>query len=109
MAGEIGEFFGEHLKDRRIDLNAAYLLGAENQARKDVAAATDANDRDVGGGLYEVGGIDDVIFQVAEFADVAIVPGDDRPCIGIDVDVILIDPDLRRAGVSPAERSFLGP
>src|SRR5438105_6829279 len=110
MAGEIGEFFGEHLKDRRIDLNATYLLGAENQTGQDVAAAANANDGDVGGRLYEVGGVDDIIFQIAEFADVAIVvPGDDRTCIGIDIDVMLVNPDLGRAGKSPADRVFPDP
>src|SRR5207302_11122024 len=78
IAGEIGEFFGEHFEDRRVDLNSANPAGAEKQTRQDVTTSAHANDSDVGRRLHEVGCIDDIIFQVGELSDVAIIPGDDR-------------------------------
>ena len=45
-------------------------------------------DSDVGRRLHVIGCIDDVILQVGELSDVAIIPGDDRACIGIDVEVV---------------------
>jgi hypothetical protein len=65
MAGEIGELFGEHFEDRRVDLNCANPAGAEEQTGKDVTTAADANDSDVSHRLHEVGCIDDIIFQVS--------------------------------------------
>ena len=108
MAGEIGEFFGEHFEDRRVDLNSANPAGAEEQTGKDVTTAAHANDSDVGRRLHEVGCIDDIIFQVGELSDVAIIPGDDRACIGIDVEVVLVDPSLRSPDQTPAKRDLPG-
>ena len=105
MAGEIGEFVGEDLEDRRVDLNAVDVLGAEKQAGEDVATATDADDGDVGRRLHQIGGIDDVVLQVGQLAEIAVVPGDDRAGIRIDVEVVLLDFGLRRVGEAPAERN----
>ena len=78
MAGEIGELVGEDFEDRGVDLNSADVLGAEKQSGKNVATAADANDGDVGRRLHQIGGIDDVVLQVGQLAEIAIVPGDDR-------------------------------
>src|ERR1700727_2463281 len=85
MAGEIGEFVGEDFEDRGVDLDPAYVFGAEKQSGKNVATAADANHGDVGGRVHQVGGIDDVVLQVRELADIAIVSRDDRGRIRIDV------------------------
>ena len=68
MAGEIGELVGEHLEDRRIDLDAVDFLRAEKKPGENVTAAADADDGDVGGRLHQIGGIDDVVLQVGELA-----------------------------------------
>ena len=62
------------------------MLGAEKQPGKNVAPAAHADDGDVGRRLHQIGGIDDVILQVGELADVAIVPGDDRGGVRIDIE-----------------------
>ena len=104
MTGEIGELVGQDFEDRRIDLDAADLLGAEKHRGKDVAAAAHADHRDVGRRLHQIGGIDDVVLQVGQLAEIAIVPGDDRSRIRVDVEIVLFDFRLRRAGEAPAER-----
>src|SRR5882724_10686179 len=104
MAGEIGELVGEDFEDRGVDLNCAYVLGAENEPGKNVTTAAHANNRDVGRGLHQVGGIDDVVLQVGELADVTIVPGDDRVRTRVDIEDVLIYLYLRRVGKTPAER-----
>ena len=47
MAGEIGELVGQRLEDRRIDLDAVDVLGAEKERGENVAAAADADHRNV--------------------------------------------------------------
>ena len=75
MAGEIGELVGEDFEDRGVDLNSAYVLGAEKERGKNVTTAAHANDGDVVWRLHQVGGIDDVVLQVGELADIAVVAG----------------------------------
>ena len=104
MAGEIGELVGEHFEDRRIDLDAADLLGAEQQRGQNVPAAADADDGNVGRRLHQIGAVDDVVLQIAELAEVAIEAGDDGRGIGVDVEIVLIDLGRRRARKAPAER-----
>src|SRR3978361_913456 len=86
MTGEVGELVGEDFEDRGVDLNPVNVLGAEKQSGKNIAATTDANHRDVGGRLHQVGGVDDVVLQIGQLADIAIIPGDDRGGIRIDVE-----------------------
>src|SRR6202023_157011 len=64
MAGEIGEFVGEDVEDRGIDLDAMDTFGAEQQRGEDVAAAADADHGNVGRRLHQIGGVDDVVLQV---------------------------------------------
>src|SRR5450759_1026077 len=104
MAREIGELVSEDFEDRGVDLNSAYLLGAEKEAGKNVTTAAHANDSDVGRRLHQVGGIDDVVLQIGELADIAIVPGDDRGRIRVDIEVVLVNFRLRRVGEAPAGR-----
>src|SRR5580692_2090910 len=104
MTGEIGELVGEDFEDRRVDLDPAYMFGAEKQPGKNVATTADADDRDVGGRLHQIGGIDDVVLQVGELADIAIVPGDDRGRVRVDVETVLIYLDRRRMSEAPADR-----
>ena len=73
MAGEVGELVGEDFEDRGVDLDRADALGAEKQPGKNVAAAAHADNRDVGHRLHQIGGVDDVVLQVSELAEVAIV------------------------------------
>ena len=105
MAGEIGELVGQHFEDRGIDLDAADALGAEQQRGKDVPAAADADDGDVGRRLHQIGGVDDVVLQIGQLAEIAIEPGDRPSRIGVDVEIVLVDLRLRRAGEAPAERA----
>ena len=102
MAGEIGEFVGQDLEDRRIDLDAVDMLGAEQQRGKNVAAAADADDGDVGRRLHQIGGVDDVVLQIGELAEIAVVAGDDGRRIGVDVEIVLVDLGLRRRAQSPS-------
>src|ERR1700720_3421598 len=104
MAGEICELVGEDFEDRRVDLNSAYVLGAENEPGKNVTTAAHANDRDVGSRLHQIGGIDHVVLQISELADVTIVPGDDRVRPRVDIEDVLVNLYLRRVGKAPAER-----
>ena len=105
MAGEIGELVGENLEDRRIDLNSADVPGAEKQPGKHVAAAAHADDGDVGRRLHQVGGIDDVVLQVGQLAEIAVVAGDHGGRIGVDVEAVLLDLHLGLVGEAPAGRS----
>ena len=82
-------------------------LGAEQQGGKDVAAAAHADDGDLGRRLHQIGGIDDVVLEVAELAHVAVVPGDDGGRIRVDIEAVLFDPGLWRARVTPAKRRGL--
>ena len=107
MAGEIGELVGENFEDRGIDLNSADVPGAEKQPGKNVTAAADSDDRDVGRRLHQIGGIDDVVLQVGELADIAVVAGDDGGRIRIDIEAVLFYFRLRRVGKAPTDRSGL--
>ena len=104
MAGEVGELVGEDFEDRGVDLDPADVLGAEKQPGKNVAAAADADDCDVGRRLHQIGGVDDVVLQVGELAEVAIVPRDDGSRSGIDIENVLVYLRRRRMGEAPAER-----
>src|ERR1700704_5392006 len=104
MAREIGELVSEDFEDRGVDLNSANVLGTEKKAGKNVTTAAHANDGDIGRWLHQGGGVDDVVLQVGELADIAIVPSDDRARIRVDVEVILVYFHLRRVGEAPAER-----
>ena len=64
MAREIGEFVGEYVEDRRVDLDAVDPFGAEQQRGKNIAAAADADHGDIGRRLHQIGGVDDVVLQV---------------------------------------------
>src|SRR3954451_18787566 len=90
MAGEIGELVGEDFEDRGIDLNSVDAPGAEVEPGKNVAATTDADNGDVGRRLYQVGGVDDVVLQVGELADIAIVAGNDGRRICVDIEALLL-------------------
>src|SRR5882762_7476612 len=107
MAGEIGEFVGQDFEDRGVDLNAVDAPGAEIQPGKNIPTAAYANDGDVSWRLHQVGGIDHVVLQVRQLADIAVVPGNDRACISVDIEEVLIDCHLRRVGEAPTERSGL--
>src|ERR1035438_10406239 len=107
MAGEIGELVGENFEDRGIDLNSADVLGAEKQPGKNVTTAAHSDDRDVGRRLHQVGGIDDVVLQVGELAYIAMVAGDDRGRLCINIEAVLFYFRLRRVGRSPTNRSGL--
>ena len=65
MAGEIGELVGEHFEDRRLISMPLMRLGAEQQPGQNVAAAADADDGDVGRRLHQIGGVDDVVLEIA--------------------------------------------
>src|ERR1019366_4063491 len=103
----IGELVSEDFEDRGVDLNSADVLGAEKQPGKNVTTAAHAHDGDVGRRLHQVGGIDDVVLQVGQLADIAIGPGDDRARIRVDVEVVLFYFHLRRVSKAPAERNGL--
>src|SRR5271169_6999828 len=107
MAGEVGELVGEDFEDRGVDLDPAYVLGAEKEPGKNVATATHADNRDVGHWLHQIGGIDDVVLQVSELADIAIEPRDDRVRTRIDIEDVLVYLRLRSVGKTPAERRGL--
>src|SRR6185312_16856186 len=107
MAGEIGELVGEDFEDRGVDLNPAYMFGAEKQSGKNVTTTADADHGDIGGRLHQVGGVDDVVLQVGELADIAIVPGDDRGRIRVDVEAILVYLHRLRVRVAPTQRGAL--
>src|SRR5260370_12893271 len=107
MAGVIGEVIGGGFEDRGSDLDPAYVLGAEKQPGKNVATTADAYDSDVGRLLHQIGGIDDVVLQVGELAEIAFVPGNDGCRIGVDIEVVLVYFCLRRTGEAPTERSAL--
>src|SRR5258708_14870436 len=104
MAGEIGELVSEDFEDRGVDLNPADAPGAEKQPGKNVTAAAHADDRDVRRRLHQVGRIDDVVLQIGELADIAIVTGDDRGGIRVNIEVVLVYFRLLRVGEAPAER-----
>ena len=80
-------------------------LAPKYSAGKNVAAAAHANDRDVAGRLHQIGGVDDVVLQVGELGDIAIIPGDHRAGARVDVEKVLVDFHLRRVGEAPAERN----
>ncbi len=105
MAGEIGKLVGQHFEDRRIDLDAVDMLGAEQQRGKNVPAAAHADDGDVGRRLHQIGAVDDVVLQIGELADIAVVTGDDGRRIGVDVEIVLLDLALGRVRETPAERN----
>src|SRR4051812_49490740 len=105
MSGEIGELVGENFEDRGVDLDSADVLGAEVEAGENVTSAAHTHDGDVGERLHQVGGIDDVIPQVGQLAEIAIAPGDDCARIRVDVEVVLVYPHLLRVGEAPAERN----
>src|SRR5580693_8314250 len=107
MTGEIRKFVREDLEDRGIDFNSADALGSEIQRGKNVTTAADADDSDVARRLHQVGGIDDVVLQVGELADIAIVPGDDRGRVRVDVETVLVYFHRRRMGKAPADRGAL--
>src|ERR1700678_376741 len=107
MTGEIGELVGEDFEDRGVDLDPAYMFGAENQPGKNVATTADADNRDVGGRLHQIGGIDDVVLQVGELADIAVVAGDDRGRVRVDVETVLVYFHRRRMGKAPADGGAL--
>src|SRR5216683_7611328 len=98
MAGEIGELVIEGFEDRGVDLESAYVIGAEKEPGKNVTTAAHPNDSDVGWRLDQVGGIDDVILEVGQLAEITVVPGDDGTRICVDIEQILVDFRLRRAG-----------
>src|SRR4030081_972231 len=77
MAGEIGKLVGQDFEDRGIDLNSVDAPGAEVEPGKNVTATADADNGDVGRRLHQIGGVDDIVLQVGELADIAIVPGND--------------------------------
>src|SRR3981081_4478032 len=107
MAGIFGELVSEDLEDRGVDFNSADVLGAEKKAGKNVATAAHADDRDVGRRLHQVRGIDDVVLQIGELADIAVLLGDDRTCVRVDVEVVLVYLCLRLMDETPAERNGL--
>src|SRR3982074_1867919 len=107
MTGEVGEFVSEDFEDRGVDFNSVYALGAEIKRGKDITTAPHADDGDFGRGLHQIGGIDDVVLQVRQFADITIVTGDDRGRIGVDIEIFLIYLGLRRMGNAPAEFRWL--
>src|SRR5580693_10683340 len=107
MTGEIRKFVREDLEDRGIDFNSADALGSEIQRGKNVATAADADDSDVARRLHQVGGIDDVVLQVGELADIAVVPGNDGRRIRVDVEVVLVYFCLGVMGEAPTERNAL--
>src|ERR1700716_1380539 len=107
MAREVGELVSEDFEDRRVDLNSAYVLGTEKQPGKNVTTAPHAYDRDVGRRLHQIGGIDDVVLQVRQFADITIETGDDGGRIRVDIEMVLVYFGFRRVGDAPAERSDL--
>src|SRR5712691_12448688 len=102
MAREIGELVSEDFEDRGVDLNSVYVLGAEKEPGKNVTTTAHANDSDVGRRLHQVGSIDDVVLQIGELADIAIVSGDDRGRIRVDIEVVLVYFRLRLKGHAPA-------
>src|SRR5439155_4734357 len=63
----------------------------------------DADDRYIARRLHEVGAVDDVVPEVAELAEIAVHPRDDRRGIRIDVEIVLVDPGWRRVRHAPAE------
>jgi len=107
MAREIGKLVGEDLEDRGIDLNSVDAPGAEVEPGKNVAAAADADNGHIGRRLHQIGGVDDIVLQVGELADIAIVPGDDGRRIGVDIEALLLDFHLRRVDEAPTDRSAL--
>src|ERR1022692_3538159 len=107
MTGEIGELVGEDFEKRGVDLDPAYAFGAEKQSGKNVATATDAHNSDVGGRLHQVGGVNDVVLQVGELANIAIIPGDDRGRIRVDIEAVLVYFHRRCVGEAPTDRSGL--
>jgi hypothetical protein len=108
VSGKIGELFGKHLEDRRVDLDAPDSAGAEVQPRKNIAAASHAYNCNVGRRLNQIGGIDDVVLQVGMLADIAVKPRDDGGGVRIDIHVVLVNPGVGLVGQSPAERGFIG-
>jgi len=103
MAGEVGELVGEDFEDRGVDFNSVYALGTEIKRRKNITTGPHADDGDFGRRLHQIGGIDDVVLQVLQFADITIVTGDDRGRIRVDIEILLIYFGLRRMGNAPAE------
>src|SRR5712671_7546432 len=107
MAGEVGEFVSEDFEDRGIDFNSVYALGTEIKRGKNITTAPHADDGDFGRRLHQIGGIDDVVLQVRQFADITIETGDDGGRIRVDIEMVLVYFGLRRVGDAPAERSDL--
>src|ERR1700721_4035165 len=107
MTGKIGELVGEDFEERGGDLHPAYVLCAEKEPGKNVTTTADAADSDVDRRLHQVGGVDNVVLQVGELGDIAIVPGDDRGRIRVDVEAVLVYLDRRLAGETPPQRGVL--
>src|SRR5271169_6063763 len=78
MAGEIAELVSEDFEDRGVDLDSEDVLSPEKESRKNVPTAAHAYDRDICGGLHQIRRVDDVVFQIRQLADIAILPGDHR-------------------------------
>src|SRR5882724_7213426 len=104
MTREIGELIREDFEDCRVDLNSADSLGAEIEARKNVTTAAHAHDSDVRRRLHQVCGIDHVVLEVGELADVTVIFGDRRSRIGVDIEVMLLYFGIWFAGETPPER-----
>src|SRR5882757_5870338 len=101
MAREVGELVREDFEDRGVDFNSVYALGTEIKRGKNITTAPHADDGDFGRRLHQIGGIDDVVLQVRQFADITIVTRDDRRRIRVDIEIFLIYLDLRRVGNAP--------
>src|SRR5260221_10595916 len=102
MAREVGELVRENFEDRGVDFNSVYALGTEIKRGKNITTASHADDGDFGRRLHQIGGIDDVVLQVGQFADITVVTGDDRGRIRVDIEILLIYFGPRRSGNAPS-------
>ena len=107
MAREVGELVSEDFEDRGVDFNSVDAFGTEIKRGKNITTAPHADDGDFGRRLHQIGGIDDVVLQVRQLADITIVTGDDRGRIRVDIEMLLIYFGRRRMGDAPAERRCL--
>ena len=83
------------------------MLGTEKEGRKNVSTAAHANDGDVGWCLHQVCGIDDVVFQIGELADIAGQPGYWRARACVHVEEVLVYLRFMRVGEAPADWNAL--
>src|SRR6478672_2799792 len=105
MARKIRKPVLEYFENRGVDLDSGDAPCPEEQRGKNISATAYADNDDRVHWSQEVGTIDHIRPQVRQLARVAIPARDHGRCVGIDVEVVLIDLRLRLDCHAPAERS----